>query len=412
MKRKLFFIIGALSIQLVKGQSGDSVKKDSPKEKIEYELNLIKDPALGYAPTERLRPIRNTILQQNAQRAIQGVVWQERGPSNIGGRTRTLMYDPNDITQKKVWAGGVSGGLWYNNDITSSTSGWIRINDFWDDIAVTSIAYNPLNTQEFYVGTGEGWNNLDAYKGMGIWKTSDGGTTWTNLTSTSTSDFFYIQKIVVHPVTGDIYVATKNKGVMRSQDGGTTWTQVLGLGVGALQNTAADLEIGADNTIYASIGIYNTDGIYSSTTGNLSSWTKLNTGANGFPTTGFSRIEFATAPSNANLIYAMAQSTATSGLLDIYKSTDHGLTWTIVSKPIDTFLSLGNDFTRNQAFYDFAIGIDPNDDNTVFVGGINSFKSIDGGSNWTQISAWTGYPQFPPSGPYASMHCDFHSNNV
>jgi len=110
--KKLSFCLIASFISLSSfSQENDSSKHDNPMLKIQSELNLIKDPALGYAPTERLRSIREMISQQNSNKAIQGVSWQERGPNNIGGRTRSLMYDPNDITKKKVWAGGVSGGF-------------------------------------------------------------------------------------------------------------------------------------------------------------------------------------------------------------------------------------------------------------------------------------------------------------
>ncbi|MBL0340729.1 MAG: hypothetical protein IPP71_07320 [Bacteroidetes bacterium] len=81
--------------------------------------------------------------------------------------------------------------------------------------------------------------------------------------------------------------------------------------VGAIDNRISDIEISADNNIYVGIGILPTDGVYKSATGNAGSWTKLNTGANGFATTGFSRVELACAPSNASVLYALLQSTAT-----------------------------------------------------------------------------------------------------
>ncbi|MBA3285821.1 MAG: hypothetical protein H0U27_12285, partial [Nitrosopumilus sp.] len=359
--KKIFGVLICVLLVSFASIAQDSLNEENPGSRFEDDFEKTKDPVLGYPPTEVLRPVRNSLREGSMQyrSSLQCGFWEERGPSNIGGRTRAFMYDPNDVTGKKVWAGSVSGGLWYNNDITNAASSWIKVNDFWDDLAISSIAYNPLNTQEFYVGTGEGWANADAHIGDGIWKSTDGGVTWALLASTATATFYYIQKIVIHPVTGDIYAATKANGIMRSQDAGATWVKVLGITAGAAQNTAADIEMGADNTIYVSIGIMNTDGIYSSTTGNLSSWTKLNLGTNGFPTTGFRRIEFATAPSNANVLYALAQSTATSGILDIYKTTDKGATWVTVTKPYDSYIS-NPDFTRGQAWYDLAVGVDPN----------------------------------------------------
>jgi PKD repeat protein len=405
MKKVLLFLVFALSFFGVSYSQSDNAEQNTEnvEAKFENDFERTKDPALGYPTPIELRTIRNALKDGAYQKAssLQCGTWDERGPSNIGGRTRALMYDPNDVSGKKVWAGSVSGGLWYNNDITSATSGWIKVNDFWDNIAISSIAFNPLNTQEFYVCTGEGWSNADAHIGDGIRKSTDGGITWNLLTSTTGSNFYYIQKIVIHPVTGDIYIATKANGIMRSQDGGVTWVKVLGTSVGATQNTGADLEIGADNTIFASIGIGNTDGIYSSTTGNAGSWTKLNTGTNGFPTTGFQRIEFACAPSNANVLYALVQGA-------IYTTTNKGTTWTTCTYPGDAQWATA-DYTKGQAWYDLTVGVDPNNANTVFIGGIGIHKSTNAGTAWTQITQWTGYPWIPSWGSWANVHSDHHA---
>ncbi|HMT29595.1 MAG TPA: hypothetical protein PKD91_09980, partial [Bacteroidia bacterium] len=127
---------------------------------------------------------------------------------------------------------------------------------------------------------------------------------------------------------------TRN-GLYKSINGGTTWTKVLGAGVGAVDNRISDIEIGADNNIYAGIGLFTTDGVYKSPTGNGGTWTKLNTGLNGFATTGFSRVELACAPSNALVVYAITQSTATNGVYQILQSTDGGTTWTVKTNPVD-----------------------------------------------------------------------------
>src|ERR1035437_1565665 len=344
----VFIIASGFFIPKTFAQSGDDdMNNDRPDLAQEQEVRITKDPALGYAPRERLLHVFDVIKQQRAQHItpdpLTTATWVERGPSNVGGRTRAIMFDPNDGTHKKVWAGGVGGGLWYTNDITVASPTWNNINDFWANIAIGCIAYDPSNTQNYYVGAAEGWYNLDAIRGLGIWKTTDGGTTWNQLASTNNTNFGRVQKIVVAS-NGDVYAATRVVGVQRSTDGGTTWSQVL-------TGAAADLEIGADGTIYASIGILTTDGIYSSTNG--TSWTKLNTGSNGFPTTGFQRLEIGVAPSDENTLYVMAQDASTDGLYNIYKSTNKGSTWTALGKP--TWCDQGSsstDMTRTQAWYD------------------------------------------------------------
>ncbi len=131
-------------------------KYDRPDMGIMQNFEMTKDPALNDVPVERALKVFERFKKDKnfAQRAIQGVNWDERGPNNVGGRTRALMFDPNDGTNRKVWAGSVGGGLWFNNDITSSSSQWQNVNDFWANLALTTIAYDPTATQTFYVGTG------------------------------------------------------------------------------------------------------------------------------------------------------------------------------------------------------------------------------------------------------------------
>ncbi len=384
-------------------ESGKLSKRDRMDLAMAQEFAMTKDPALGRVPRERLYKAFQLAQQKRQVQAIRktsaaiaNVNWTERGPVNFGGRTRAIMVDPTDATHKAVFAAGVSGGLWYTSDITASSPTWTAVNDFFENLAITTLAYDPSNTQTMYFGTGEGWYNVDAVQGDGIFKSTDGGSTWTQLASTAgNSTFHFIQKIVVHPTSGDIYAATRAGGVQRSTDGGTTWSSVL-------SGAAADLEFGADNSIYAAIGIFSTDGVYKSTTGNSGSWTKLNTGGNGFPTSGFARIELACAPSNSNIIYAFAQDASNYQIYAIYRSADGGNNWSTVSNPnsADTNHS---DYTNGQAWYDLIAAVDPNDANTLFTGGIDLYKSTDGGSNWAQISHWYG------GYDYQEVHADQHA---
>ena len=118
----------------------------------------------------------------------------------MGGRTRTLMFDTNDSNATKVWAASVSGGLWYNDNIEDSNSLWQSVNDFWDNLSVSQITYDPNNTQIFYVSTGEANTAIITYResssrGVGLWKSVDAGNSWELLPSTQ--DFEYITDVVV-----------------------------------------------------------------------------------------------------------------------------------------------------------------------------------------------------------------------
>jgi len=376
---------------------------------IQQEQEITKDLSTQSVPRERLikafqyaEQLRRTPKYGNqTQAALANVNWTERGPNNIGGRTRALLVDPNDVTKKTLWAGSVGGGLWKTTDITAATPVWTQVNDFFSNIAITSMASNPSNSLVMYFGTGEGFFNADGIRGLGIWKSVDGGANWSQLIATNSSLFYYVNRLAVHS-SGDLYAATRS-GIFRSQDGGTSFSRVLGSSSpgGANTDNFSDLEIGADGAIWAST-MGSNGGVYRSASGNGGSWAKLNTGANGFPTSGFSRVDFALAPSNSNYCYAFLENSSSGGLLDFYKTTDGGANWTTCSKPSDADPGITNELTRTQAWYDMSIGVDPNDANALFVGGVDIFKSTNGGSSWSQITHWYGGFGFQ------NVHADQH----
>ncbi|PJJ48494.1 putative secreted protein (Por secretion system target) [Hymenobacter chitinivorans DSM 11115] len=392
--------------------------EDRPDLALEQDVERTLDPALGTVPRERLLVAQEYAQQLLAQRAsrrlpvssLTQTTWVERGPNNVGGRIRALVVDPADATGNTVWAGTAGGGLWKTTTGAATTPIWQSVDNFFANLAVTAIAFQPSNTNIMYFGTGEGYYNADAVRGLGIWKSTDHGVTWTQLTSTARSaNFQYILKIAVHPVTGDVYAATR-AGLFRSTNGGTSWDKVLGAGTGAVIDRVSDIEISADNKIYVGMGIQAGDAIYRSTTGNAGSWVNLNTAANsGLPTTGYERIELACAPSDANRVYAMFQSTS-DALLDIYRSNDGGATWTALNKPR---WENSDDFTRGQAWYDLSIGVAPNDANKIYVGGVDLFRTLDASATpvvWQQATYWST-AKTNPGYSHADQHAVAFASN-
>jgi len=151
-----------------------------PNKYLEREWELTINPESGRPTPENLYEIKQLMNEAHAQARISGDApdnnWVERGPNNVGGRTRAVMFDPNDATNETVFAGGVSGGLWKNTNISNASSVWTQV-VISENLNVSCIVADPNNSMVFYLGTGESYTRGDA-NGNGIWKSTDGGTSW------------------------------------------------------------------------------------------------------------------------------------------------------------------------------------------------------------------------------------------
>jgi hypothetical protein len=367
-------------------------KQERINEAMAHEFEVTKDPALGYVPKERLlKAVEQTRrlqaeLAQNSQLlrgSISNARWTERGPGNVGGRTRAILVDRNDPTGKTVFCGSALGGLFKNTNITSATQAWERVNDWLDNLTISSIAQDPSNPKIMYIGSGD--TDANDSRGLGISKSSDGGKTWTVLASTLGNGYFSaVPSIVVTPDNGWVYAATAY-GIFRSKDVGATWEKVLGSQIGTSPFQVLNIQLGSDKRMYASTG----SSVYKSTqNGDKGTWNIL-------PTTwsGWSRTEIAVAPTDPNVIYAVGSINGAGS--NVYRSSDGGTTW--IQKAPATWgdfcsTSGGGEFTRGQAWYDLCIVVDPTNANGIWIGGVDMHRSLDGGGTWTQASWWAGCP--------------------
>ena len=382
---------------MVKSELKKIPKYDRPDLAWEQDFLRTMDPNTGKPENGRLLEVykRVAALRKNDLARSPGdtqAPWIERGPNNVGGRTRALTWDPT--TTNKVWAGGVTGGLWYNNDITDANSQWIAINDFWDNIAVTTIAFDPTDADIIYVGTGEGWGS-SASRGAGIWKSEDGGNPWSQLSATT--DYYYINKIVVRNETGSgvVYAACDrkyyegsyqgNSGLFRSTDEGVTFSEVMGDPSGSTRAyTVADISLGSSDRIW--VGTNNN----SSNAGGGEIWYSDNgtTWTQSLAISGSERVAIAAAPSNGDYVYAIFED---GNLVETMRYTaNNGASWNIMNEPADVDTGIDDtDFTRGQAWYDLVIAVDPNSPITVIAGGVDLFRSTNSGTTWSQISKWS-----------------------
>ncbi len=158
-----------------------------PNKYYETEWENSINPVSGRPTIENLKALRIQLQNERDEAMALGRTpgdasdnsWVERGPTNVGGRTRAILFDPNDATNETVFAGGVSGGLWKNTNISNANSTWTRVN-IPENLAISCITVDPNNSTIFYVGTGESYVGGDV-NGDGVWKSTDSGATWTNV---------------------------------------------------------------------------------------------------------------------------------------------------------------------------------------------------------------------------------------
>ncbi len=406
--------IQPLSTDMEEEEEGGEQKKENSKERMEEEFEKIRDPKTNKVPTERLLAasrIADQLLQQRNRSEIGTLDWEERGPNNVGGRTRAILIDAADPTNNTVLAGGVNGGIWRTTNFLSAEPTWTKNNDFFDNLAVSSIVQDPTDPSIIYFGTGEGWFNIDAAQGLGIWKSTKGGANFFPLTSTANETFHYVTDLEIDH-NGVLYAATRGSGVQASADGGASWTQVLGTNSGQAHNRAADLEIAVNGDLYATMGIFNAGSIWKSSVnkgtfqGQRGHWQDITP-----PQGSYERIELAVAPSNPWTLYAVAQGANSDDAEFFFQSKDGGKTW--ASKPVPTIYDLGDfpPFTRGQAWYDLIITVHPEKEEDVYMGGIDIVRTRNGGDSWEQVSNWAQLipgSQAPGFTNDQFVHADIH----
>lgn len=337
----------------------------------EQEYSMTADPATGESSKEQLYKVRQTIKAER-YRTADDITWAPRGPDNVGGRTRAILVDRRDPSGETIFAGSVSGGLWKCTAALSDPQ-WVRIDAYSGSPAISSIVQDPSDPEILYVSTGEGWFNADAYRGDGIYKSTDGGETWALLEETSGSTFRYTQKLLFNQI-GQLLACTQARGIMMTDDGGETWTRILG------NSRAADVEMATNGDLYAGMGIFSTNGLYKSTD-NGASWDFVD-----IPDVdGYERVEIALSPADSSRVLVLMQGEEDRDCRYILESTDAGLTWKQLSVPSAAGMS---NFARNQAWYDLIAAYHPTDTSVIYIGGVDLLRSIDGGDTWQQLSNW------------------------
>lgn len=338
--------------------------------------------------------------------------WSEIGPNNIGGRIRAIALQPDGSGGENIFIGAAGGGVWRS---LNSGASWTLNEDIAQSMAVTSIVVDPTDPDILYAATGEGQAvSTLGLPGAGIFKSVNGGDDWSQLSSTNNNEFFWVNKLAINPANGDHILAvtadlSKNgnafpnnpfsgQGKLKeSLNSGATWNDVVTLSGQIL----TDVEFHPNSSAIRVISGHGSLLVYNSSTKTYDE--KADGDANELPAN-FRRIEVAISTSNFNTIYALANAGSTSPTARVYRSLDGGATW--------SFRGGSNDIFSSPAFGDYAntILVDPTDVNTVYLGGVDLWKSTNGGITFTKISDWTQYHTFNNLGIASDvqLHADQH----
>ena len=312
------------------------------------------------------------------------------GAPRGNGRINTVAFHPTD--PNIFWVGAPSGGIWKTTDGGNS---WIGVSDDWAVMGVSDIAVNPIHPDTLFAATGDA-DAGDTWS-IGILISTDGGLTWnpTGL-STNVTDNFSFRKLAINPDNPSILIAASNKGMYRTTDAGATWTATM------TSTNFKDVELMPGNPQIVYVTSKSDGHIYKSTDGGVN-YTEITPLA--LNSSEVARIEIAVTPDNHNVVVALCANSSDNGFHSIWKSSNAGSSWTELtdSSSINLlgWVTDGSD-SGGQGWYDLSLAIDPQDENTFFVGGVNIWKTTDNGSNWNLAAHWSG----GGGAPY--VHADQH----
>ncbi len=388
--------------------------KSGAKAYKEWLFELRKNPVTGTLSEEDILQGYFGVLearqrQSGSMNRSTGVVWELLGPSNIGGRTRSILIDP--ANPNRMYGGSVSGGLFISNDGGSSWAPHPQNPEFMSTL-ISSLAMAANG--DIYFGTGEQYLSFfdgtgsysHGFTGTGIYKSTDGGNTFSLLPATmpdfpagaigasSGEVWGYINRIACHPNDANVVFAATNRGLFYSEDAGQNWSNPVE-GTTNLIGRSDDVAFGSDGRVYSSYvnrfirSVSSAEyGVFESPTSDLPAPTQTR------------RAILAVAPSNPSYVYWYAAAAPSEALLGIYRSTDAGVTWTALATGASAFFNPPG----GQGNYNLAMIVNPADPDRLYIGGqLDAWSWRASTGAWDQIAAAFGGDLFPKY-----VHPDHH----
>ena len=338
----------------------------------------------GYQPYPQGYQIREhqSALLRNAKngRVSVDLAWVERGPGNNGGRARAVILDPGDPSLTTWLVASVGGGVW-RAQLSTSQFGlqsieWTPLTDHLPTLAATTLAISANNPDVLYVGTGEGFFNIDASVGTGIFWSNDRGQSWIQLPGTvdpATDGWRFVNRLIVHPDNPDIVVAVTNTGIFRTENGGQSFENVH-----YSFSRVQDLKAHPTNFDVQFAAVNETE-ILRSKDGGKTWETVLD-----FFRYPPDRIELAISHSNPDVIWASVYGKGgahsievdperypgwTVPLSDLYRSIDGGETWRFIEHQ-ESSRVWERAFLRSQGWYNNSLLVHPFAPDSIFIGGV------------------------------------------
>ncbi len=358
--------------------------------------------ALGPAVSGWIQPYLNATAEVNAARQrVAGLrnasVWEPLGPTlwnsisyNPGnGRVNTVAIAPSD--PNIVYAGTPASGLWKS---TNGGNGWASLNTDLPSMGISGIAVHPTAPDTVYIATGDG-DGSDTFS-AGVLKSSDGGQSWnTTGLNWTIGQSRNVRALRMHPWNPRRLMCAATNGLYRTVNSGNTWSQ-------AVSGTFYDVDFKPGDSV---ITYACNDKFYRSSASGFT-YTVI---TNGVPTSDMvGRMAIGVSPADPEVVYLLCSNEEDGSFLGLYRSTDGGLSFEERSSSPNLF---GYDEDASdaggQAWYDMALVVDPNDAQTVYIGGVNVWKSTDGGQNWTILSQWVECPS-----DIGYTHADIHALEV
>jgi len=346
--------------------------------------NRVSPDGTRPAPEEVVMAL-NAYLDNN--RSVSGN-WTSLGPSQIPapgpagyeglGRLNTVAFHPAD--PNKLYVGAPSGGMWQTSDGGLT---WTTYTDTLPTLGVSSILIDHSDPSRIFIGTGD--RDAGDAPGLGVFLSTDGGLSWAP-SKTGMGDKT-VGKLIQHPLNANQMFAATSGGIYRSDNGGSSWSLITSGNFKDLCFKPNDPSI-----LYAAQGA----DFYRSSNGG-GSFVKITAGL-----TSGQRGVIAVTPANPNYVY-FVQSNSSSGFKGLYRSTDAGLTFTTRStSPNILDWSCDGSASGGQGWYDLAIAADPVNPELIYVGGVNVWKSTNGGTSWNINAHWYG------GCSVAEVHADCH----